>query len=348
MGSSLLQIQFIAEFISPTLSRQLSAEQLARDNVRFCFGDENIDHCDYCVVYGGLPARFNLTMPRHRTIFVSGEPTSFYRYPKNFLAQFGTVITTDRYTRHPNCLFMQAGLPWEIGSFAGVGEYRREPMTIDTFRTYMPRKHKLISVICSNKDSTRQHGKRLSFAARLRKHFGDRLDVFGRGVNTFADKEEAIAPYRYHIVLENSSHKDYWTEKISDPILALTYPIYYGCENLDEYLPDSCFTRINIAQPKQAIEIIESTIASDKAETSQEALRRARDLILDKHNIFALLTRMVKKLHSSPTAPDISEPVTVRPHWDFDRNRHRLHGVSVWVGRKYRAVLRKARIIRYI
>ena len=85
--------------------------------------------------------------------------------------------------------------------------------------------------------------------ARLREHFGDRLDVFGRGINDFADKEEALAPYRYHISLENSSDKDYWTEKISDPLLTLTYPIYHGCENLEDYLPGDASPALTYPNP---------------------------------------------------------------------------------------------------
>jgi len=316
-----MQIQFITAHYQHPWARQLSVERFARDGIRFCFGDKNLDGFDYCVVYGDLPPRFKLTTPKCRAIFVSGEPAHVYRYSEKFLAQFGTVITSDRQTIHPNCLFMQAGLPWHIGLYSKVGEYRREPMTIDAFRNYAPRKHKLISLVCSDKVFTEGHRKRLSFVHGLREHFGDRMDVFGRGTNTFADKEQVLSPYRYHVALENCNDKDYWTEKISDPILALTYPVYYGCENLEEYLPDGCFTRIDIAQPKRAIEVIETVIASDIAETSTNRLREARKLILDEHNIFALLARVAKKLQSSTGENGTSKSVTLRPNRNFKRKR---------------------------
>ena len=314
----------------------MSVERFARDNIRFCFGDENLADCDYAVVYGSLPKGFKFTLPKHRAIFVSGEPVNVCRYHKNFLAQFGTIITSDRDTPHPNRLFVQGGLPWTLGLLSGANEYRREPMTIDTFRRYAPTKTKLVSVICSNKVLSEQYRSRLSFLARLRAHFGERLDVFGRGINPFVDKEEVIAPYRYHIVLENSTDKDYWTEKISDPILALTYPIYSGCENLEDYLPSDCFTRIDISQPEQAIAVIESVIASDIDETKQAALRRARELILDEHNIFELLARVVKKLQSSPPTSEASALVTLRRNGNFKPKR-RIRRVFHRFEDKYRA-----------
>ena len=137
------------------------------------------------------------------------------------------------------------------------------------------------------------------------------------GSTILQTRKRSLAPYRYHIALENSSDKDYWTEKISDPILTLTYPIYHGCENLEDYLPGDCFTRIDIARPEQAIAVIESVISSDKDKISQGALHHARQLILDEHNIFELVARVVKKLQASTPAPEQQLLVTLRSKKDF-------------------------------
>ena len=47
------QIQFVTKYLPSPFSRQLSVERFARDKIRFCFGDENFERCDYYVVYGG-------------------------------------------------------------------------------------------------------------------------------------------------------------------------------------------------------------------------------------------------------------------------------------------------------
>lgn len=39
----------------------------------------------------------------------------------------------------------------------------------------------------------------------------------------------------FHLVVENVSQRDYFTEKLLDCLLTLTLPIYWGCPNLGEY-----------------------------------------------------------------------------------------------------------------
>ena len=98
---------------------------------------------------------------------------------------------------------------------------------------------------------------------RLVRHFGSRLSRYGRGFKPIPDKAEAILPYRYHITLENSSVKDYWTEKLADAYLGGAYPLYWGCPNLADYFPSDAFTMIDIDDPDTAIATIEKAIDND-------------------------------------------------------------------------------------
>ena len=43
-------------------------------------------------------------------------------------------------------------------------------------------------MISSNKAFTDGHRQRLKFVEALKEHFGENIDVFGRGINSFADK----------------------------------------------------------------------------------------------------------------------------------------------------------------
>ena len=69
---------------------------------------------DYLVVFDGNDVLEPVRCPRTNTIFVASEPVNVKRYREAFLAQFATVITTDRETPHPNRIFQHAGLPWHI------------------------------------------------------------------------------------------------------------------------------------------------------------------------------------------------------------------------------------------
>jgi hypothetical protein len=65
-------------------------------------------------------------------------------------------------------------------------------------------KTKLASVVCSSQTITAGHKLRIRFIDKLKARLGDDVDIYGRGFNPIADKWDAIAPYKYHIVLENS------------------------------------------------------------------------------------------------------------------------------------------------
>ena len=149
----------------------------------------------------------------------------------------------------------------------------------------------------------------------LQDHFGSSIDVFGRGIRDIEDKWDAIAEYKYHIAIENSSYDDYWTEKLSDCYLAGAYPFYYGCPNLYEYFPLGSFTKIDIDEPEKAISTIESVINSNTYEASTQALSSAKNLVLDKHNLFAMLSEFIStKIAERANATQLQRQyITLRP-----------------------------------
>lgn len=56
------------------------------------------------------------------------------------------------------------------------------------------------------------------------------------------NKIETVSRYKYSFVTENSkAQKGYITEKIFDSFIAGTIPIYFGPENITDYIPQNCF-----------------------------------------------------------------------------------------------------------
>jgi hypothetical protein len=170
-------------------------------------------------------------------------------------------------------------------------------------------------VISSDKVQTAGHRRRLKFVHRLKQHFGDQLDVFGRGIREVEDKWDAIAPYRYHIALENGVYPHYWTEKLSDTFLAGAFPLYLGCPNVTEYFPSDSLTTLDANDSTRAIATIEQAIADHRYESSAGDLAEARRLVLDQYNLFPLLADM---LAASPAKGD-RVPTRLTPETDFPR-----------------------------
>ncbi|OGB33306.1 MAG: hypothetical protein A3F78_16560 [Burkholderiales bacterium RIFCSPLOWO2_12_FULL_61_40] len=142
----------------------------------------------------------------------------------------------------------------------------------------------------------------MAFMERLRQSQLN-VDIFGRGIRFIGDKWDGLAPYRYALAIENSSSRDYWTEKVADCFLAWTVPIYYGCTNLEDYFPPGAFVRIDINEPDKAIEIISSLMSDDDWRRRLPALNEARQLVLDRYQFFPLMCDLVDRHYENePTA----------------------------------------------
>ncbi|MCX6651892.1 MAG: glycosyltransferase family 10 [Methanomassiliicoccales archaeon] len=282
-------------------SRQTPGSRGAWGQCQF-FDDPNRKECDYWVVYEGLLKEETATCPQSNTIFITGEPETFKSYDQDFVSQFATVVTPQSGMRHDNVIHSQTGLPWWVGMKlikTPDGRHKfKEGYTLDYDKLKSmepPPKHKLVSILTSEKAVIPGHVRRLEFVRWLEKELGSEIDVFIYSINGPEDKWDAIAPYKYHIAIENTSCPDYFTEKLSDTYLASSFPIYYGCTNLANYFPERSFAKIDIRDREGSVKLIRQLIAEDRYDQSQEALRTAKDLVLDKHNLFPLIADIISK-----------------------------------------------------
>ncbi len=273
--------------------RQLPAGEAEFQGVKFFVP---VSDADIIFVYDALPESPVTLRGSAPVVFVASEPENVKRYNPRFLSQFDAVVTSDRHTPHPNRIFVQAGLHWHAGIFGANGHPLPAPMSFEDFERHEPRKTRLVSVVSSDKAFTEQHRARLAFVALLKEAFGERIDVFGRGIVDFADKRDVLDEYRYHIALENCTVDDYWTEKLADPYLTLTFPIYHGCPNIADYFPDDALQAIDIYKPKEAIEIIRAVIGSDLAERRRDSLLEARRRVMHDHNVFGMLAKVAAQV----------------------------------------------------
>ncbi len=306
---------------SPELSvlRQTPSSKGVWGNCQF-FLNTNIKECDFWVIYEGLSKMESVRCPQRNTVFITAEPPSIKEYEQEFLEQFTTVITSHRKIRHRNIVYTQQGYPWHIGRRVSNDDGMQITKDYDKLKAIKRfKKNRTLSVISSNKDFTEGHKKRLEFVMRLKEHFGSHIDVFGRGIREIGDKWGAIADYKYHVVLENSSYMDYWTEKLADAFLGGAYPFYFGCPNLADYFPRGSYTAINIDNFNDCSTTIENTIKNKQYERSIKERCEARKLILEKYNLFPMIAEFCNKSR----LVNNKAKVTIKPEDTFTA-KHRL------------------------
>ena len=168
-----------------------------------------------------------------------------------------------------------------------------------------PLKTKNLSVINSNKRQADGQRKRSIIIDALALNYPDDVDIWGattKGRTGFKpykdtlppkDKSLGLLPYRYHFVCENGSTPYYFTEKLMDPLLCWTVPIYWGCSNVSKFLPQGSYVDINI-DDKHAVEKIIEISKSSFREDNMDKIKEARDLILNRYNIWGTVELALK------------------------------------------------------
>ncbi|MDE3029095.1 MAG: hypothetical protein KGH84_11920 [Paracoccaceae bacterium] len=293
---------FVSSSVYWPWERQFPNGRPVWGDVEFVF-EGDFDTCDVFCVFDAMPEGLSGRVQSKYSVFVASEPESVRKYNRVFLSQFDCVLTTDSGTRHHNVVFGQVGLPWHIGVYDGQGQHLDRPMTYNDFQSFAPEKDRLISVVSSDKAFTAGHRERLEFVDAMKRYFGSEVDYFGRNTNGFGDKTEVLSRYRYHIAIENCNYRDYWTEKLSDPILSLTYPLFHGCPNIADYFAPDTLTHVDIKDHQAALKTIKRIIESDVSERARSSLIEARRKVLDEYNLFAVLARIVAEARPSEVRP---------------------------------------------
>ncbi|MCP4645837.1 MAG: glycosyltransferase family 1 protein [bacterium] len=109
------------------------------------------------------------------------------------------------------------------------------------------------------------------------------------------EKDAGLNQYYYHVCAENSSQRGYFTEKIIDAWLCECLPLYWGCPNLDDYVPAESYVRLPMEKPAECAEMIREIIASpDLWRERLPAIREARRMMLDHWQVWPSLERTLK------------------------------------------------------
>jgi Glycosyltransferase family 10 (fucosyltransferase) C-term len=178
-------------------------------------------------------------------------------------------------------------------------------------------------VVCSKKSQLPRHRLRLALLDHLSTAFPGQIDIFGNGFKSVADKAIAIAPYRYHLVLENTDVAHFWTEKTADAYLGFALPLFSGCANIGDYFTGDSFVRLPDIENLVGITAsIADVLQTDPFATRLDAITTARKLVLERYNLMAALAELANSTtNSSPGR--LSQPFRLRPARDFE-------GLSGW------------------
>jgi len=174
-----------------------------------------------------------------------------------------------------------------------------------------PTKTKNISCIVSNKNINNSYQNRINFITNYSKQ--NQIDIYGKGWkpetfgnnykgelgsyhqdnNTDTSKLDGLLQYNYSICLENYPNEKVTSEKITDCLLSWCMPIYSGPKCTINYYPTDAFYLIDINNTN-VYETVNKIIYKKITEKNIEAIREARNLILDKYNIWEQINQIIE------------------------------------------------------
>lgn len=274
------EVVIIKNWTKPDLFRQTPNSCGVWNGTYFTL--ETNRECDYVVVLNYSPQVVKFTMPPENVWCLMQEPPNeYFRYRHRTHPIFAKVYTQDETLKGERYIHNQGALPWHI-----------DKTYDELINSPIPPKNRVLSCISSRKNSFQGQRERLRFIQKLQKQVS--FDLFGYGFNPVTNKWDALAPYKYSLVIENYSGLDYWSEKLADCLLSWTTPIYYGCTNIDDYFPKDAIIKIDIHDP-DVISQIQKIVKSDIWVKNRRSVIKARELILKKYQLFPFLANEIKK-----------------------------------------------------
>ena len=233
---------------------------------------------------------YNVPNNTAQRIFYSSEPISLKRDSRLYLNQFDRILGSVSYLfpNHDKFEVKIPGSPWHIGvNFKNA--YGKINLDFSKLSSLEAPYIDEVSVITSSKNISKTHQRRLLFIEELSGLLGTKIKIFGRGFNPIEDKCEVLSKYRYHIALENTEQRDHWSEKLSDPIIALNRVYYFGCSNIKDYFHPGSVLPIDIDDPVQVSRIILDEMNNNYWESSQELFKSSKIKVFNEYNLISII-----------------------------------------------------------
>ena len=244
----------------------------------------------YVIINQPFPNKKDNYYEEEKTIYLTMEP-SFSTWRKDF----------DKYVNPKSMIYYHNvnGLEWWLSK------------NYDQLLDSKIVKSKNISSIVSDNYFSEYHKKRVNFLKYL--DDVDQIDLFGKlnfpesdgykiikALNNYRGKlnlkDDGLFPYKYTFVSENTREENYFTEKLSDGILAECLCFYCGCPNISDFIDEKAYIKIDLDNPEETLKIIKEAINTNQWEKRIEYIKDAKMKILNELQLIPTIVNIIKKI----------------------------------------------------
>jgi Glycosyltransferase family 10 (fucosyltransferase) C-term len=247
--------------------------------------NNDCDKCDYWIVRGDLQKKSE-TVYCNKTIFLLDEVHEKRDLLPRFIAQFDGFIGVKPPPVGIPYIFSNEIVPWLFLNKT----YDEVSSDID-----QALKTKELCIMSSNANFIPGHRTRYAFTNQLIGHFKDRVQTYGRGFAPFDCKFDILKNYKYCIAIENCSMEDYFTEKLNECYLCESFPIYYGCPNLEKYYDERSFAKIDTNDLAASIRTIEELLETNAYGKKLDYIKMMKKRYFESYHFPHALVRLLEK-----------------------------------------------------
>jgi hypothetical protein len=267
-------------FAYPNLKRQTSGHTMKWGE--FTFTEENIDECDYLIILDYPKEDFSIIVNSDNIIHLCLEPPNEISKYRQY-ANKNVKWIFNQLDIKKNNILSHGALPWHID---------KDFDFLNSLKANNLKKENSIVWITSNQRSSKGHNLRMDFLENIK--ILPFVNLYGRGINPIDDKWDVLSKSKYAIAYENFQSDYYWTEKIIDCFLSYTMPLYFGCNKIETFFPENSFIQID-PKDKHIKLFLKEIVKSNRWEENLDAISKARDLVLNKYQLFPFLYNQIKE-----------------------------------------------------
>lgn len=235
--------------------------------------------------------QYAISFPKERTIGIIMEPSwSVHFQKKIILEQYCSyIISHVKEPKNTQYIFYPGLLPFHFNDYTEKNlDYYINKNFLKTKKCSM-----IVSYYNSNLHPNCIYEQRTNFAKQILNSDLD-IDIYGNGwensgildkriKGSLYNKIDGLFPYDFSIAIENCVEENYFTEKLTDCLLTNTTPIYYGCSNIKNFIPDlyQLSTLNNLDELKQILK--------------NPPLKFDKKKLAIKYNLYAAIASFLKK-----------------------------------------------------
>ena len=233
----MIKIRFFSSFCSDTscIEAYTRVSELEKDplfNKAYCFVTNN-EYTHAIIINTAMPP--DLKIPKENVVGLTFEPIIYINLSETFIEyakkHIGTYFVGEKPDYLPDLFKEHFGYMWHM-----------------TPLTRPPVKKNIISLMIGDLLLSEGHKYRHILCNRILQSDLP-IDIYGKGCTFYSSSKdprikgvfkntEPFSKYVYHIAIENYKTPHYFSEKIMDPLLCETVPLYLGCKNIDSYFPN--------------------------------------------------------------------------------------------------------------